>query len=67
MRSQYSIKVEWKVCLVAIKPTFLYGTECWSTKIHRTQNMIIMEISSNTKRDKVRNENILSKIDIVPI
>ena len=52
----------------AIRPTLLYGTECWVIKRHHAQKMSVAEIRmlrwmcGNTRRDKARNEDIRTKI-----
>jgi len=51
----------------------LYGTECWAIKRYHAQKMSIAEMCmlhwtcGNTRRDKVRNENIRTKIGIASI
>ena len=48
----------------AICPALLYGTECWVIKIYHAQKMSVAEVRmlcwmcGNTRRDKVRNEDI---------
>ena len=49
----------------------LYGTECWAIKRYHAQKMSVEEMRmlrwmcGNTRRDKVRNEGIRTKIDVV--
>ena len=51
----------------------LYGTECWAIKRHHAQKMSVAEMRmlhwmcDNTRRDKVRNEDIHTKIGIASI
>ena len=51
----------------------LYGTECWVMKRYHAQKMSAVEMRSirwmcgNTRRDKVRNDDIRTKIGIVSI
>jgi len=51
----------------------LYGTECWAIMRHHTQKMSVAEMRilrwmcDNTLRDKVRNENIRTKIGVASI
>ena len=46
----------------AIRPTMLYGTECWAVKKQYVNKMNVVEMRmlrwmcGKTKRDKVRNE-----------
>ena len=52
----------------AIRPALLYDTECWAIKRYHAQKMIVVEMRmlcwmfSKTRRDKVRNEDIRTKI-----
>ena len=56
-----------------IRPALLYGIEYWAIKRHHAQKMSVAEMRmlrwmcSNTRRDKVRNENIRTKIGIASI
>ena len=51
----------------------LYGTDYWAVKSYNAQKMSVAEIHmlrwmcGNTRRDKVRNEDILIKIGVAPI
>ena len=53
-----------------IKPALSYGTECWVIKRHHAQKMSVTEMRmlrlmcGNTRRDKVRNEDIRIKIGV---
>ena len=57
----------------AISPTLLYGTECWAIERYHAQKMsaakmcMLRWMCDNIRRDEVRNEDILTKIGIVPI
>jgi len=57
----------------AIRPALLYGIECWAIKRYQVQKMSIVEmcmlhwICGNTRRDKVRNADIHTKIGIASI
>ena len=50
----------------------LYGTECWAIKKYHAQKMSVAEMHmlrwmcGNTRRDKVRNEDIRTKIGVAP-
>ena len=54
----------------AIGPALLYGTECWVIKRYHAQKMSVAErrilrwMCGNTRRDKVRNEDIRTKIGV---
>jgi len=51
----------------------LYGTECWAIKRYHAQKMSVAEIRmlrwvyGNTQRDKMRNEDIRTKIGVASI
>ena len=51
----------------------LYGTECWAIKRHHAQKMSVVEMRmlrwmcGNTRRDKMRNEDIRTKIGVTSI
>ena len=57
----------------AIRPALLYSTECWAIKKYHAQKMSVAEIRmlrsmcGNTMRDKMRNEDICTKIGAAPI
>ena len=54
----------------AIRPALLYGTECWAIKRYYAQKISAAEMGilhwmcDNTRRDKVRNEKIHTKIGV---
>ena len=56
-----------------IRPALLYGIECWAIKRYHAQKMSVAEMRTlhrmcgNTRRDKVRNENIRTRIGIASI
>ena len=64
---------EGKVLSDCIRLTLLYDIECWAIKRHRAQKMSVVEMHmlrwmyDNTGRDKVRNENIHTKIGVASI
>jgi len=57
----------------AIRPALLYSTEYWAIKRHHVHKMSIAEMRMrrwmrcNTRRDKVRNEDIRTKIGVISI
>jgi len=56
-----------------IRPALLYGIECWAIKRYHSQKMSVAEmrmlrwICGNTRRDKVRNEDIRTKLGVASI
>ena len=57
----------------AIRPALLYSTECWAIKRYHAQKMSVAEMCmlrwmcGNTRRDKMRNEDIRTKIGVASI
>jgi Reverse transcriptase (RNA-dependent DNA polymerase) len=57
----------------AIKPAMMYGAECWATKRQHVQKMSVAEmrmlrwICGNTKKDRIRNDDIKDKLGVAPI
>lgn len=55
---------------ITTRPVLLYVTECWASERRHPEKITVVEICllcliySYTKRDKVRNEVILSKIGV---
>jgi len=64
--------VKKKFYRTAIRPALLYGTECWVIKRCYAQKMSVAEMCmlrwmcGNTRRDKVKNESILTEIGVGP-
>jgi hypothetical protein len=58
---------------MAIRPTMLYGLECWPTKRRHVQQLSVAEmrmlrwICGHTRRDRVRNEDIRDRVGVAPI
>ncbi|XP_070030741.1 uncharacterized protein [Nicotiana sylvestris] len=56
-----------------IKPTMLFGAECWSVKVAHVQKMKVAEMRmlrwmcGHTRLDMIRNEVIRDKVDVAPI
>jgi hypothetical protein len=56
-----------------IRLAMLYGAECWPTKRRYVQQPIIAEmrmlrwICGNTKRDRVRNDDICERLGVAPV
>ncbi|RCV29437.1 hypothetical protein SETIT_6G013500v2 [Setaria italica] len=67
------LKLKGKFYRTAIRPTMLYGAECWHTKIRHVQQISVAEmrmlrwICGHTKRDRVRNEDIRDRLGVAPI
>ena len=57
----------------AIRPTLLYGTECWANKKQHIHKISVVEMRmlrwmcSKTRMDKVRNEDIRRLVEIASI
>ncbi|RCV31151.1 hypothetical protein SETIT_6G153900v2, partial [Setaria italica] len=66
------LKLKGKFYRTAIRPTMLYGAECWPTKRH-VQQISVAEmrmlhwICGHTRRDRVRNEDIRDRLGVAPI
>ena len=58
---------------MAIRPAMLYRVECWPIKIRHVQQLSVAEmrmlrwIYGYTKMDRVRNDNIRDRLEVVPI
>ena len=57
---------------MAIRPTMLYGTECWAVKKQYVSKMnvemwMLTWMCGKTRRDKIMNERIRKKIEITSI
>ena len=57
----------------AVRPSLLYGTECWAIKKEHTHKISVTEMQmlrwmcGKTRMDKVRNEDIRSLVGVAPI
>ncbi|MCX8759408.1 reverse transcriptase domain-containing protein [Vibrio parahaemolyticus] len=66
-------KLKGKFYRTAIRPSLLYGSECWTVKHDHTQKIHVAEMrmlrwmSGNTIRDKLKNDFIRHKIGVAPI
>ena len=62
-----------KIYKIAIRPALLYGIECWAIKRYQAQKMSVVEMCmlhwmcDSMRRDKVRNEDIHTKIGVASI
>ena len=68
-----SLSLKGKFYRTAIRPTLLYGTECWVNKKQYIQKISVIEIRilkwmyGKIKLDKVRNEDIRRQVGIAAI
>ena len=67
------LKLKGKFYRTAIRPAMLYGAECWSTKRRHVQQLSVAEmrmlrwICGNTRRDRVRNDDIRERLGVAPV
>ena len=67
------MRLKEKFYKTAIRPTMLYGTECWPVKKQYVSKMYVAEMRmlrwmcGKTRRDKIRNERIHKMIEVAPI
>jgi hypothetical protein len=65
-------KLKDKFYMTAIRPVMIYGAEYWATKGH-DQKMSLAEmrmlrwICGHTRKDRIRNDNIMDKLGVAPI
>ena len=66
-------KLKGKFYGTTIRPAILYGAECWPTKIQHVQQLSVAEmrilrwICGHTRIDRVRNDGIRDRLEVVPI
>ena len=66
-------KLKGKFYRTAIRPTMLYGAECWPTKRRHVQQISVAEmrmlhwICGHTRRYQVRNDDIRDRLEVAPI
>jgi hypothetical protein len=67
------LKLKGKFYRTAIRPAMLYGAECWPTKMRHVQQLSVAEmhmlrwICGNTRRDRVRNDDICERLGVAPV
>jgi hypothetical protein len=67
------LKLKDKFYRTAIRPTMLYGTECWPTKRQHVQQLSVAEmrmlrwICGNIRRDRVRNDDIRERLGVASV
>jgi hypothetical protein len=68
-----SLKLKVKLYRTAIRPAMLYRAECWPTKRRHVQQLSVAEmrmlrcICGNTRRDRVRNDDIHERLGVAPV
>ncbi|KAM2196754.1 hypothetical protein ACFX1Q_000243 [Malus domestica] len=64
------LKLKGKFYKTAIRPAMLYGIECWAVK-HQHVGVVEMRMlrwmCGHTRKDKIRNEDIRSKVGVTEI
>jgi hypothetical protein len=67
------LKLKGKFYRTVIRPAMLYGAEYWPTKRRHIQQLSVAEmrmlrwICGNTRRDRVRNNDIREKLGVAPV
>jgi hypothetical protein len=67
------LKLKDKFYRTAIRPVMLYGAECWPTKRRHVQQLSVADmrmlrwICGNTRRDRVRNDDIRERLGVAPV
>ncbi|XP_019256336.1 PREDICTED: uncharacterized protein LOC109234728 [Nicotiana attenuata] len=66
-------RLKGKFYRVVVRPTMLYGAECWPVKNSHVQRMKVVEMKilrwmcGHTRRDKISNEVIQDKVGVAPV
>ena len=67
------LSLKGKFYRTAVRPSLLYGTECWAIKKQHTHKISVAEMRilrwmcGKTRMDKVRNEDIRSLVGVAPV
>jgi hypothetical protein len=67
------LKLKGRFYRTTIRPAMLYGAECWPTKRRHVQQLSVAEmrmlrwICGNTRRDRVRNDDIRERLEVAPV
>ena len=67
------IKLKGKFYRTAVRPTILYGTECWTVKSQHENKVGVAEMRmlwwmcGKTRQDKIRNGAIRERVGVAPI
>nr|XP_009783549.1 PREDICTED: uncharacterized protein LOC104232135 [Nicotiana sylvestris] len=68
-----SQKLKGKFYKVVVRPTMLYGVECWPVKNSHIQKIKVAEMRmlrwmcGHTRLDKIRNEDIRERVSVAPV
>jgi hypothetical protein len=67
------LNLKGKFYRTVIRPTMLYGAECWLTKRRHVQQLSVTEmrmlrwICGHTRRDRVRNDDIRERLGVTSV
>ncbi|XP_060172285.1 uncharacterized protein LOC132603305 isoform X1 [Lycium barbarum] len=67
------LKLKGRFYKVVVRPTLLYGAECWAVKSSHVQKMKVAEMRmlrwmcGHTSRDRIRNEDIQDKVGVASV
>jgi len=67
------LRLKGKFYKVVVRPTMLYGAECWPVKKYHVQQMKVAEMRmlrwmcGHTRLDRIRNEVIRDKVGVAPV
>jgi hypothetical protein len=67
------LKLKGKFYRTTIRPAMLYGAECWPSKRRHVQQLSVAEmhilrwIYGNTRRDRIRNDDIRERLGVTPV
>ncbi|KAH1262863.1 hypothetical protein GmHk_02G005393 [Glycine max] len=73
IQAGWMIKLKGKFYRTAVRPTILYGTECWAVKSQHENKVGVAEMRmlrwmcGKTRQDKIRNEAIRERVGVAPI
>uniref|UniRef100_A0A1U7W568 Uncharacterized protein LOC104225110 n=1 Tax=Nicotiana sylvestris TaxID=4096 RepID=A0A1U7W568_NICSY len=67
------LKLKGKLYKVVVRPTMLYGAECWPVKKSHVQHMKVADMRmlrwmcGHTRLNRIRNEVIWDKVGVAPV
>ena len=67
------LKLKGKFYRTAVRPTLLYGTECWAVKSQHEVQVSVVEMrmlrwmSGKTRHDRIRNDTVRERVGVAPI
>ena len=73
VRKKVPLKLKGKFYQTVVRPTLLYGTECWAVKSQHETQVSVAEMrmlrwmSGKTRDDRIRNDTISERVGVVPI